>query len=47
LGKSVCLLWWIDGEFVVECGVNVVDKTTRERDEKHATFANFILGVLA
>jgi hypothetical protein len=33
-----------DGEFVVECGVNVVDKTTLERDEKDATFCEFIFG---
>jgi hypothetical protein len=30
--------------FVVECGVNVVDKTTLERDEKDATFCEFIFG---
>jgi len=35
-------MWFFDGVFVVNCGINVVFKGTLFDAEKYATFFNFI-----
>jgi hypothetical protein len=42
LAKSACKMWFFDGVFVVNCGINVVFKGTLFDAEKYATFFNFI-----